>query len=171
MGIFQAHRRRAQSAWKHLHKTIYRKRNIWFSSCSHLHGCLRALVHKRLHFCSPPSQIIFTVLCLLSWFLAEPSPVQLLQCMPNSSLPWTKFASDIKKRRYNLNSLNTEWKLSLLSWECAKHAWFCWEAGNTMPVTFCWVWVKMQGGISIKYNRNWDFVAMNKEVIAVGNNL
>lgn len=23
--------------------------------------------------------------------------------------------------------------------------------------TFCWVWVKMQGGISIKYNRNWDF--------------
>lgn len=30
------------------------------------------------------------------------------------------------------------------------------------------MWVKMQGGISIKYNRNWDFMAMNKEVIAVG---
>lgn len=88
--------------------------------------------------------------------------------MPNFSLLWTKFASYMKKRRYKLNILNTGWKLSWLSWHCAKHAWFCWGAGNTMPVTFCWVWVKMQGGISIKYNRNWDFVAMNKEVIAAG---
>lgn len=98
MGVFQAHRRRAQRIWKHLHKAVYHKRNIQFSSCSHLHGGLRnsysqSLHYQRLNFCSLPSQILVTALSLLSRLLTGAFPVQLPKCMPNSSLPWPSFAS------------------------------------------------------------------------------
>lgn len=173
MGVFQAHRRRAQRIWKHLHKAVYHKRNIQFSSCSHLHGGLRNSYSQSLHYQRLKFLLPFQSDTCYSPVFAEqtsnwsfPSAVTKVYAQLQSSL--TQLCILHQKRRYRLNNHNAGWKLSLLSWQHAKHAWFCWGACNTAPVAFCWVWVKKQSGISIKYNGNRDFVVMNKEVIAAG---
>lgn len=135
MGVFQVHRRGAQSAWKHLHKTVNHRRNIWFSSCSHLHGGLRSPCSQKASFLLPSKSDAFynPVFAELISIWTIPSAVTAVYIQLQSSLNQICI---LHQKSYNLSTLNTGWKLSLLSWQHAKHAWFCWGAGNTMPVTF-----------------------------------
>jgi len=91
MGVFQAHRESDLKGSENICTRQFIIRETYdFPAVSHLHGgfrnsCSQSLYYQRLNFCSPPSQILVTVLSLLSrlsnWSFPRP------KCTPSSSLP------------------------------------------------------------------------------------